>query len=230
MFNMDIRKLIDKFMDGTSSLDEERILADYFRQETDIPADLEPYRKMFAYFDGGMADGTLLKGDEVVENVDNSSVESRRGGITVYLRRILYIAASVAVLFIVAYNVIGGDDDKGNGKSIASVTPAASLAENTDTVNVAADSTRNIDGQQNETAPVSRTPRKYRYKPAPPEVLTAKLQTSELADSVDGTASRLAEAELRKVELEQQYMLNMIKAVNLIHSVDIAEVADEEVY
>lgn len=225
---MDIRKLIDKFMDGTSSLDEERILADYFRQETDIPADLEPYRKMFAYFDGGMADGTLLKGDEVVENVDNSSVESRRGGITVYLRRILYIAASVAVLFIVAYNVIGGDDN--DAKSIAGLTPTTVSATDTDTVNVAADSIRNIDGQQNDAAPVSRTPRKYRYKPAPPEVLTAKLQTSELADSVDGTASRLAEAELRKVELEQQYMLNMIKAVNLIHSVDIAEVADEEVY
>lgn len=225
---MDIRKLIDKFMDGTSSLDEERILADYFRQETDIPADLEPYRKMFAYFDSGMADGTLLKGDEVVENVDNSSVESRRGGITVYLRRILYIAASVAVLFIVAYNVIGGDDN--DAKSIAGLTPTTVSATDTDTVNVAADSIRNIDGQQNDAAPVSRTPRKYRYKPAPPEVLTAKLQTSELADSVDGTASRLAEAELRKVELEQQYMLNMIKAVNLIHSVDIAEVADEEVY
>ena len=227
---MDIRKLIDKFMDGTSSLEEERILADYFRQEHNIPAELEPYRMMFAYFDSGMTDEALLRGNEDSADADSRAVEMRRNTMTVYLRRILYVAASVAVLFIVAYNIIGGDEDKGNGKSIASVTPAASLTENTDTVNVAADSIRNIDGQQNDAAPVSRTPRKYRYKPAPPEVLTAKLQTSELADSVDGTASRLAEAELRKVELEQQYMLNMIKAVNLIHSVDIAEVADEEVY
>lgn len=227
---MDIRKLIDKFMDGTSSLEEERILADYFRQGKDIPSELEPYREMFAYFDSGMTDETLLKGDDDVEDIDNSSVESRRSGMTVYLRRILYVAASVAVLLIVAYNIIGGDEDEGKGKSIAILTPTTASTADKDTISVATDTIRNIDGQQNEASPVSRTPRKYRYKPAPPEVLTAELQTSAMADSIDATASSIAEAELRKVELEQQYMLNMIKAVNLIHSVDIAEVADEEVY
>lgn len=227
---MDIRILIDKFIDGTSSLEEERILADYFRQEKDIPSELEPYRNMFAYFDSGMADETLLKGDDDFEDIDSSSVERKRGSLTVYLRRILYVAASVAVLFIVAYNIIGGDENEGKGKSIASLAPPAASTADKDTVSVATDTIRNIDGQQNEATPVSRTPRKYRYKPAPPEVLTAELQTSAMADSIDATANGLAEAELRKVELEQQYMLNMIKAVNLVHSVDIAEVADEEVY
>lgn len=224
---MDIRKLIDKFMNGTSSIEEEQMLADYFRQEKAVPAELEPYRKMFAYFDGGMADETLL--DDGTVSSGSHSGESRTSGKAIYLRRILYVAASVAVLFIVAYNIIGGDGND-TGKSIASIMPTAVRTADTDTIKAVADTLREVDEQQNEAAPVHRMPRKYRYKPAPPEVLTAELPTSAIADSIDGTASRLAEVELRKVELEQQYMLNMIKAVNLINSVDIAEVADEEVY
>lgn len=223
---MDIKKLIDKFMSGTSSIEEERVLADYFRHAADIPQELEPYREMFGYFDGGMADGTLLT--ENPKNFGLSSAGSIKNGKTVFLFRILSIAASVAVLLVVAYNIINGDDD--SGKPIANAVPTIVQKDDTDTAKVALDTTRNVGGQQNESVPERRAPRKYRYKPAPPEALTAKLQTSVFADSIDVAANKLAEAELRKVELEQQYMLNMIKAVNLIHSVDIAEVADEEVY
>lgn len=57
---MDIRKLIDKFMEGRTSLEEERLLGEYFRTERDIPEELKPYREMFAYFDRGMTDEDLL--------------------------------------------------------------------------------------------------------------------------------------------------------------------------
>ena len=33
-----------------------------------------------------------------------------------------------------------------------------------------------------------------------------------------------------KVELEQQYLLNVIKAINMLNAADIAEMADEEVF
>jgi hypothetical protein len=42
-----IAKLLDKYMDGTSTLEEEDILAQYFAHES-IPAEWEPYRLMFA--------------------------------------------------------------------------------------------------------------------------------------------------------------------------------------
>lgn len=223
---MDIKKLIDKFMSGTSSLEEEQMLANYFRHTEDIPRELDPYRKMFGYFDGGMADDTLLAVGST--NLASTSTDSINGGKTVYLHRILYIAASVAVLFVVAYNIICGDEDK--GKQVANVVPALVQKADADTVKETLDSIRNVGEQQNESVPERRIPRKYRYKPAAPEVLTAKLQTSAFVDSIDGAANKLADSELRKVEFEQQYILNMIKAVNLIHAVDIAEVADEEVY
>lgn len=58
---MDIKTLIDKFMNGTSSLEEEQMLGSYFRTEKHLPKELKPYRKMFAYFDGGMTDRDLLR-------------------------------------------------------------------------------------------------------------------------------------------------------------------------
>lgn len=50
----DLKILIDKFMSGTTTLDEEKALGDFFRQNEHVPAELDPYREMFAYFDNGM--------------------------------------------------------------------------------------------------------------------------------------------------------------------------------
>ena len=41
-----IKDLLDKYMDGTSTLEEEDILANYFRRK-DIPQELEDYRLLF---------------------------------------------------------------------------------------------------------------------------------------------------------------------------------------
>ena len=45
-----IGRLLDKFMEGTSTLEEEDILSQYFAQ-ADIPAEWEQYRLMFAEFE-----------------------------------------------------------------------------------------------------------------------------------------------------------------------------------
>ena len=41
-----IKDLLEKYMDGTSTLEEEDILADYFRGN-DIPQEWEDYRLLF---------------------------------------------------------------------------------------------------------------------------------------------------------------------------------------
>ena len=232
---MDIKILIDKFMQGTSSLEEEQIIADFFHNNEYIPEELEPYRKMFEYFEFGMTDGELLDNDKIISEkecltkVEGATVEQKKPYKTV-IRNILSIAASIAVLFIVAYNIMYSDGDKGG--TTAAISPKRAIAQtiDTDTISCATDSVQNIDKQQGDEKMEHRIPRKFRYKPAPPEVLTAEVQTKSVADSIDNTASQMAEAELRKVEYEQQYMLNLIKAVNMIHSADIAAPADEEVY
>lgn len=60
-----IYQLIRKFMEGQTTPDEERWIAHYFRSHVHLPADLELYRDMFAYFDGGMEQGVLPDFDGV---------------------------------------------------------------------------------------------------------------------------------------------------------------------
>ena len=50
-----IEALLDKFMNGQTTVEEEALLADYFRS-ADVPAEWEDYRVMFDYFDSGMED------------------------------------------------------------------------------------------------------------------------------------------------------------------------------
>ena len=50
-----IKALLDKFMDGQTTVEEEALLAEYFRS-SDVPAVWQDYRLMFSYFDRGMED------------------------------------------------------------------------------------------------------------------------------------------------------------------------------
>ena len=53
-----IQDLLDKFMNGLTTLEEEAALADYFRTH-EVPEEWEDYRQMFGYFDRGM-EGELI--------------------------------------------------------------------------------------------------------------------------------------------------------------------------
>ena len=53
-----IEALLDKFMDGQTTVEEEALLADYFGSG-DVPAEWEDYRVMFDYFDSGMENGLV---------------------------------------------------------------------------------------------------------------------------------------------------------------------------
>ena len=52
--NHQIDELLERFMQGETSLVEEQLLADYFRSADNIPPRWEAYRTMFRYFDEGM--------------------------------------------------------------------------------------------------------------------------------------------------------------------------------
>ena len=43
-----IGQLLERYMDGTSTIEEESILSRYFAQEREVPAKWEPYRLLFA--------------------------------------------------------------------------------------------------------------------------------------------------------------------------------------
>ena len=61
-------------MDGQTTVEEEKALADYFRTH-DVPAEWEDYRAMFSYFDRGM-EGELLP--ETAHHISLSTQMGRR--------------------------------------------------------------------------------------------------------------------------------------------------------
>lgn len=207
----DLKILIDKFMSGTTTLDEEKALGDFFRQTEHLPAELEPYRDMFAYFDNGMT------GEPSGKPVSHAApVRS--------LRWIAGIAAAVAVIFVAAYQFVPGGTDE----TPVMQTSKSVVAQTTDSAIARPDTISDKERQADEMPAKRRVMRKYRFKPAPPEVLLADAEAMSVTDSVNVVAKQLADIELMKVECEQQYMLNLVKAASLLNSAQIAAVCDEE--
>ena len=203
--------MIDKFMSGTTTLDEEKALGDFFRQTEHLPAELEPYRDMFAYFDNGMT------GEPSGKPVSHAApVRS--------LRWIAGIAAAVAVIFVAAYQFMPGGTDE----TPVMQTSKRLVAQATDSTIARPDTISDQERQADEMPAKRRVMRKYRFKPAPPEVLLADAEAMSVTDSVNVVAKQLADIELMKVECEQQYMLNLVKAASLLNSAQIAAVCDEE--
>ena len=203
--------MIDKFMSGTTTLDEEKALGDFFRRTEHLPAELEPYRDMFAYFDNGMT------GEPSGKPVSHAApVRS--------LRWIAGIAAAVAVIFVAAYQFM----PDGTDETPVMQTSKSQVAQATDSAIARPDTISDKERQADEMPAKKRVMRKYRFKPAPPEVLLADAEAMSVTDSVNVVAKQLADIELMKVECEQQYMLNLVKAASLLNSAQIAAVCDEE--
>lgn len=73
----DVRILIEKFLSGESTLEEERMLDDFFRETADIPEELSAYKEMFSYFDSGMTDGCLLTHDDEIQQTTHGQGNKR---------------------------------------------------------------------------------------------------------------------------------------------------------
>ena len=94
----EIADLLNKFMAGETSLDEENILAQYFRTH-EVSDEWKEYKEMFALFDGGTVDVSLplspSKGRGTQSRFSSLSLWRGRG-----VRRVGAIAASIVIAFI----------------------------------------------------------------------------------------------------------------------------------
>ena len=96
----DIRLLLDRFMAGETSLEEEALLGEWFRQHPDVSDDLKEYQMMFGYFDEGMP----------LDYEAENHVEDAHPKTKVRMRRLwlpIGMAASIALLFVIAIPRIG---------------------------------------------------------------------------------------------------------------------------
>lgn len=96
----DIRLLLDRFMAGETSLEEEALLGEWFRQHPDVSDDLKEYQMMFGYFDEGMP----------LDYEAENHVEDAHPKTKARMRRLwlpIGMAASIALLFVIAIPRIG---------------------------------------------------------------------------------------------------------------------------
>ena len=122
----DIAELLDRFIDGETSVEEETALADFFRNATDAdkPADMldedwKAYREMFRQFDEGF-DGA---------NTERESANNRR-----HLWLCASAAAAIAAIVMVFMLNIGGEQTSHAVAEAESPDTAKAIAAPIDTL------------------------------------------------------------------------------------------------
>ena len=104
-----IEQLIERFLDGATSLSEEKELYAFFAGE-EVPEHLEPYRELFAWFDGGLA-------DEVSKTVAEQPAPRPKFRIRVWAT-VAVAAAAVAVILLMRPAAPAGEFDPFEGSYI----------------------------------------------------------------------------------------------------------------
>ena len=99
-----ISNLLERFMNGESTLAEEELLSRYFATH-EVDAEWEPYKQMFAYFDSGMADEAQPSAAKEAEQAPQPNV--------VRLRWLRVAAAAVVALLLATglWHLFGGSNE-----------------------------------------------------------------------------------------------------------------------
>ena len=180
----DIQQLLDRYLDGLTSLEEEDRLADYFRSH-DVPEAWQAYKEMFAYFDAGMPTG---------ESEEKKRPQRHR---TVALWTGLAVAAAAALTLFIVRPV--------SSPQPPAVTPAVSIAAvsemPSDTVSRAQrDTVKAVPTKK----PTRKKPvRRYRDTPAKPHTYLASLCDTEGIVTPSPIDEYLVDNRLRQIEQEQ---------------------------
>lgn len=245
---MQIQQLIDKYMNGQTTVDEEQLIARYFRSATDVPDSLKPYRDMFAYLDEGMPLGTLPEFDGSAEQADtrvapdsSKVVAPRRHSLRMaaWWSGAAAVAAAVALLLIMH-------------RPSAPVQPIASAVVVSDTCSTSTgvEAEQNVvtDSVKLKPQPQRRRPSvRRRYYIAPPKTYLAHAAAADSITpaanaNVNGSATdclvaihELPEAERQSIERDIMESLrlvdevrNTLLAVDMLNQID--DEADDELY
>lgn len=239
---MQIQQLIDKYINGQTTVDEEQLIARNFRNATDVPDSLKPYRDMFAYFDEGMPLGTLPEFDGSAGQAD-TRVAPDSSKVVAPHRRSLRIAAwwggAAAVAAAVALLLI-------MHRPSAPVQPIASAVVVSDTCSTSTgvEAEQNVvtDSVKLKPQPQRRRPSvRRRYYIAPPKTYLAHAAatdsiTHEANANMNGSATdclvaihELSEAERQSIERDIRESLRLVDEVrNTLLAVDMLNQIDDE--
>lgn len=239
---MQIQQLIDKYMNGQTTVDEEQLIVRYFRNATDVPDSLKPYRDMFAYFNEGMPlgalpefDGSAGQAETRVAPVSSKVVAPRRHSLRMaaWWSGAAAVAAAVALLLIMH-------------RPSAPVQPIASAVVVSDTCSTSTgvEAEQNVvtDSVKLKPQPQRRRPSvRRRYYIAPPKTYLAHAAATDSIThaanaNMNGSATdclvaihELSEAERQSIERDIRESLRLVDEVrNTLLAVDMLNQIDDE--
>lgn len=100
MKDKDIQKLIDRFLDAETTLEEEKSLMDYFSQ-ADIAEELMPYREMFLDYQAASGIDAMPEEMAIKEPAEKPVVKPVKGWLSV-TKMYRWVAAAACVAVILA--------------------------------------------------------------------------------------------------------------------------------
>ena len=224
----DIRQLLDRFMAGETSLEEEALLGEWFRQHPDVSDDLKEYQIMFGYFDEGMP----------LDHQAEKHVADAHPTTKARMRRLwlpIGMAASIALLFVLAIPRIGQQPGHQDDPKMAQLD-GRTTPEDTDSAVVHEEKSTDADLSMPEkikksgdsVSPKTRKhkQRKYRqhlFTPAPPKLWIAQ---NIVTDSLLAEPEKLADEHLREMEAQQNEMFFKLYLVDALQTLSLnADVA-----
>ena len=238
----DIRLLLNWFMAGETTLEEEALLREWFRQHPDVSDDLKEYQMMFGYFDEGMpldheAEEPLNHETEMHEEDigrPKTSKTSRTPKSKARMRRLwlpISMAASIALLIAFAVPRIGkqiGQQAGHQDDSKIAQLDGRTTQEDVDTAVVHKEKSTNADLSMPEkvkksgdfVSPQTRKhkQRKYRqhlFAPAPPKLWIAQ---NIATDSLLAEPEKLADEHLCEMEAQQNEMFFKLYLINALQT------------
>lgn len=240
MNEKDIRLLLNRFMAGETTLEEEALLGEWFCQHPNVSDDLKEYQMMFGYFDEGMP--LDHEPEKLLEHEAEKREEDIRPKAKNRMRRFglpISIAASIALLITFAVPRIGqqiGQQAVHQDDSKMAQLDGCAARDDTDSAVVQKEKTpdanlsmpEKVKKHGDSVSPKTRMrkPRKYRqhkFTPAPPKLWIAQ---SIATDSLLAEPEMLADAHLREMEAQQNEMFFKLYLVNALQTQALnAEVA-----
>ena len=228
----DIRQLLDRFMAGETSLEEEALLGEWFRQHPDVSDDLKEYQMMFGYFDEGMP-----LDHEAEKHVADAHPKTKARMRRLWLP--IGMAASIALLFAFAVPRIGQQMGQQPGlqeNSKMAQLDGRTTQEDADSAVVHEEKSTDADLSMPEkikksgdsVSPKTRKhkQRKYRqhlFAPAPPKLWIAQ---NIATDSLLAEPEKLADEHLCEMEAQQNEMFFKLYLVDALQTQSLnAEIA-----
>ena len=216
----DIRLLLDRFMVGETSLEEEALIGEWFRKHPDVSDDLKEYQMMFGYFDEGMP-----LDHEAEEHVENAHPKAKARMRRLWLP--LSLAASIALLIGFAIPWVGrqtGHRDDSKMAQFEGRTPPedvdSAVVHEEKSTDANLSMPEKIKKSGDSVSPKTRKHKQRQYRqhlfaPAPPKLWIAQ---NIATDSLLAEPEKLADAHLREMEIQQNEMFFKLYLVDALQT------------